>query len=481
MSSHSHLFAGNGRTAKFLVGVFTLSFMLSMTVQPLVLSAIAAASYSVSQTSSSISGLQLTLGGLAGAHPYVGNINDQHVSVDWENNGTWTGDYLTKTSFSTSNPKFFDGTWSGAHIYSTSGTKTIHIRVHHAQATGHESSDDLATIDVVIVIPPPTPTPTPEPIPTPTPEPTPTPTPEPTPTPTPTPTPEPTPTPIPEPSPQCSDGFDNDEDGLIDSADPGCHTDGNPNNPDSYNPEDNNEGDNADALPPVSTFADGRDHQIIQTELVSLSLNGSSVDDLSGFGSAVMHIYRLADEAAMLIEGFLGQTNDEEISPFEAMTCSPVPQGAIETELVQLSLVSVNPLVSDWNHDWTPTKGVYCATVHATDAAGKVEHTGITGPFAYNPIPTPVTPPPPPTGCQSNCGGGGGGGGFYPTPTPTPTPVPSPTPTPEVLGITTLPATSTTSATSIAVSLFSAMMMTGVVMLMIGYGMVPKKLEEYLN
>ncbi len=41
--------------------------------------------------------------------------------------------------------------------------------------------------------------------------------------------------------PECSDGVDNDGDGLIDAADPECHTDGNPNNPASYNPNDDNE------------------------------------------------------------------------------------------------------------------------------------------------------------------------------------------------------------------------------------------------
>lgn len=35
---------------------------------------------------------------------------------------------------------------------------------------------------------------------------------------------------------QCADGIDNDGDGLIDAADPQCHTDGNAGNPDSYNP-----------------------------------------------------------------------------------------------------------------------------------------------------------------------------------------------------------------------------------------------------
>lgn len=36
--------------------------------------------------------------------------------------------------------------------------------------------------------------------------------------------------------PQCADGSDNDGDGFIDSVDPACHTDGNPNNPNSYDP-----------------------------------------------------------------------------------------------------------------------------------------------------------------------------------------------------------------------------------------------------
>jgi LPXTG-motif cell wall-anchored protein len=41
---------------------------------------------------------------------------------------------------------------------------------------------------------------------------------------------------------QCADGVDNDGDGVIDANDPGCHTDGNANNPDSYNPNDDSEG-----------------------------------------------------------------------------------------------------------------------------------------------------------------------------------------------------------------------------------------------
>jgi LPXTG-motif cell wall-anchored protein len=42
--------------------------------------------------------------------------------------------------------------------------------------------------------------------------------------------------------PQCADGVDNDGDGVIDADDPGCHSDGNPNNTASYNDDDNSEG-----------------------------------------------------------------------------------------------------------------------------------------------------------------------------------------------------------------------------------------------
>jgi len=45
--------------------------------------------------------------------------------------------------------------------------------------------------------------------------------------------------------PECSDGVDNDdpEDDLADIDDPGCHTDGDPDNPDSFDPNDDNETD----------------------------------------------------------------------------------------------------------------------------------------------------------------------------------------------------------------------------------------------
>jgi LPXTG-motif cell wall-anchored protein len=57
--------------------------------------------------------------------------------------------------------------------------------------------------------------------------------------------------------PQCSDGVDNDGDGKVDGADPGCHSDGDPNNPASFVPSDNNEADPS-ATGPSGGQEDGR-------------------------------------------------------------------------------------------------------------------------------------------------------------------------------------------------------------------------------
>jgi LPXTG-motif cell wall-anchored protein len=55
-----------------------------------------------------------------------------------------------------------------------------------------------------------------------------------------------------ETGPQCSDGIDNDGDGVIDIADPGCHSDGNANNPASFDPGDPSEAD----APPTTGAGD---------------------------------------------------------------------------------------------------------------------------------------------------------------------------------------------------------------------------------
>jgi hypothetical protein len=70
--------------------------------------------------------------------------------------------------------------------------------------------------------------------------------------PTPTPTRAVTPTPTAVPNGTCADGIDNNQNELIDSQDPVCHTDGNQNNPDSYDPT-RNEGPMTPTVTPTRT------------------------------------------------------------------------------------------------------------------------------------------------------------------------------------------------------------------------------------
>jgi LPXTG-motif cell wall-anchored protein len=60
-------------------------------------------------------------------------------------------------------------------------------------------------------------------------------------------------------SPQCSDKVDNDQDGKIDAADPGCHTDNKADNNNSYDPADNDETDKRDDGGPGPGPGDGDD------------------------------------------------------------------------------------------------------------------------------------------------------------------------------------------------------------------------------
>jgi hypothetical protein len=68
---------------------------------------------------------------------------------------------------------------------------------------------------------------------------------------------------------QCSDGVDNDGDGVIDSADPGCHTDGNANNPASFNPNDDSEANGA------ANLNNGGELPFTGTDVIGLGLAGA--------------------------------------------------------------------------------------------------------------------------------------------------------------------------------------------------------------
>lgn len=114
--------------------------------------------YTIEKTGTpTITGTNVTITGLAHAHPYVGQPGQQHVSIDWNNNGTWIDANSFTPSFGGSGRnKFFDGPWSGSHTYASAGTKTIKVKVHHSNEHGDEESD-AAILKVTIVIPPPPP------------------------------------------------------------------------------------------------------------------------------------------------------------------------------------------------------------------------------------------------------------------------------------------------------------------------------------
>ncbi len=85
--------------------------------------------------------------------------------------------------------------------------------------------------------------------------------------------------------PQCSDGVNNDGDGLVDSADPGCHTDGDANNSGSYDPNDNDE---TDEFNPTSRPGDFRGGSVLgaSTGQVLGESCGLYMDKFIRFGSS---------------------------------------------------------------------------------------------------------------------------------------------------------------------------------------------------
>jgi len=80
------------------------------------------------------------------------------------------------------------------------------------------------------------------------------------------------------PTTECSDGIDNtdSEDTLVDSADPGCHTDGDANNPNSYDPNDNDESNTV--TPPTYQCNDGVDNADAEDTLVDSADPGCHSD-----------------------------------------------------------------------------------------------------------------------------------------------------------------------------------------------------------
>ncbi len=91
---------------------------------------------------------------------------------------------------------------------------------------------------------------------------------------------------------QCEDGRDNDGDKLVDSADPGCHTDGNNKNLQSYTPRANNERDYA-GIPEITIEPDLKKQiscDIEDVPLVFTEAEQARLDELT------RQFYRLAPQ-----------------------------------------------------------------------------------------------------------------------------------------------------------------------------------------
>jgi LPXTG-motif cell wall-anchored protein len=81
--------------------------------------------------------------------------------------------------------------------------------------------------------------------------------------------------------PECSDGIDNDGDGLADADDPGCHTDGDATNPDSYDPNDDSELDEA-AAPAAPGVSDNTGSPAGGSQLPATGGNAAATAGLAG-------------------------------------------------------------------------------------------------------------------------------------------------------------------------------------------------------
>ena len=148
---------------KIIKPIVSISTILMVAFSPFVAltpTVLAGGAYSI-VGNVSIIGFNVNLNGTASAYPYVGQLSNQHISVDWGLNGDATPNnwielftpYFNITnSGGSGNNKWFDATWATSSTYINPGIYTIFVRVYHANINGAEGSD-VATWSINITVP----------------------------------------------------------------------------------------------------------------------------------------------------------------------------------------------------------------------------------------------------------------------------------------------------------------------------------------
>lgn len=148
-----------------------------------------------------------------------------------------------------------------------------------------------------------------------------------------------------------------------------------------------------DHTPPISSFEDPMEHRVIDTEIVSLELSGSSSDlpvvpvegeepGFAGVREAELRVRQLAGPEA--VGSYPSQSFFDVFTDIRCENPETIP-----IEIVALNLVSVNPITVTWDTQADLGRygaGIYCFEVSATDNANNPEHTAIAGPLAYVPV-----------------------------------------------------------------------------------------------
>ena len=148
------------------------------------------------------------------------------------------------------------------------------------------------------------------------------------------------------------------------------------------NEENFNFGNQLDEVMPQSRFDNDLNYEVIDVEIVELSLTGSSFDDHSGVQNATLSVYQLGGPES--VENYPAQSF---FDVFNGLSCPSSEDRQIPIEIVALELVSVNPATVSWAHNWISSEpGTYCFEVSAEDQTGNAENTAVAGPLAYVPV-----------------------------------------------------------------------------------------------